>query len=175
MELPGSEYYYTLAQLSVTFVGLSTIAIVLRQTFGGDMSRLDILITRIFIQLGFIVVAGAMMPPLLYMFDWPDQLIWRVSSLVAAVPAFMFAVTYPSRRQAASGVPTPIAVWIDVVLVTLASIGLFCNTLGLGFAPASGPHAAGLTAILFVAGLGYLQALRTLLAHHMQRRDESSK
>lgn len=59
MDLPGTAYLYTLAALSVTFVGFSALAIILRQTFGGEMSRLDILITRIFIQLGFIVVAAS--------------------------------------------------------------------------------------------------------------------
>jgi hypothetical protein len=65
LDLPGSTYLYTLAALSITFVGFSALVIYLRQTVGGEMSKLDVLITRIFIQLGFIVVAGAMLPPLL--------------------------------------------------------------------------------------------------------------
>ena len=166
MDLPGTEYFYTLAALSVTFVGFSTVAIVLRQTFGGEMSRLDILITRIFIQLGFIVVAGSMLPPLLALFDWQQGTIWRIASIAEAVPAFLFAVTYPARRYAASGVPTPVIIWMDVSIVFLASIALFCNGFGLGFEPGVGPYAAGLTTILFLAGIGYLQALNTLLAHH---------
>ena len=69
MELPGSTYLYTLAGISVSFVGFSALVIVLRQTFGGTMSRLEILITRIFIQLGFIVAASAMLPNLLWLFS----------------------------------------------------------------------------------------------------------
>jgi hypothetical protein len=173
MELPGSDYFYNLAELSVTFVGFSTVAIVLRQTFGGEMSRLDILITRIFIQLGFIVVAGAMLPPLLFFFDWPLVLIWRTASIAAAIPTFLFAVTYPARRYAASGVPTPVFIWIDLVILVAATLVLFCNALGFGFEPGAGPHAAGLTMILFLAGFGYLQALNTLLAHHLNSSDKS--
>jgi hypothetical protein len=53
---------YTLAALSVTFVGFSSLVVVLRQTMGGEMSQLDVLITRTFIQVGFLVAAGAMLP-----------------------------------------------------------------------------------------------------------------
>jgi hypothetical protein len=169
MELPGSDFFYTLAQLAVTFVGFSTVAIVLRQTFGGEMSRLDILITRIFIQLGFMVVAGAMLPPLLELFQWEPATIWRTASVVTAIPIFIFAVTYPSRRRAASGMPTPMPIWLDIAILLVAVAALLCNAGGIGFEPSAGPHAAGLSIILLVAGLGYLQALSTLFAHHMKR------
>ncbi len=169
MDLPGSAYLFTLAALSVTFVGFSALVVVLRQTFGGEMSRLDILITRIFIQLGFIVVAGAMLPPLLSLFQWKHDLIWRAASIVPAVPTFIFAVTYPSRRQAASGVRTPVVIWIDVSILVLASLALLCNAIGLGFEPGPGPYAAALTTILFLSGLAYLQALNTLILHHTGR------
>ena len=169
MDLPGSTYLFTLAALSVTFVGFSALVVVLRQTFGGEMSKLDILITRIFIQLGFIVVAGAMLPPLLSLFALPDNLIWRIASIVPAIPTFIFAVTYPSRRQAASGVPTPGIVWLDVLVLVLASLALVCNAVGLGFQTGPGPYAAALTTILFLSGLAYLQALNTLIGHHINR------
>jgi hypothetical protein len=169
MDLPGSTYLYTLAALSVTFVGFSALVIILRQTLGGEMSRLDILITRIFIQLGFIVAAGAMLPPLLSLFPWPPALIWRTSSFIAAVPSFLFAVTYPARRHAASGVPTPFVIWIDVLILLTAAMVLFCNAVGLGFGPSVGPFAAALTSVLFLSGWAYLQALNILLRPHLSR------
>src|SRR5215475_11122794 len=113
MDLAGSNYLYTLATLSVTFVGFSALVIVLRQTFGGELSKLDILITRIFIQLGFLVAASAMLPPLLALFSIPHARIWSLCSLCTAVPFFLFAVTYPARRRAASGAGAPLAIWID--------------------------------------------------------------
>jgi hypothetical protein len=60
------------ATLAVTFVGFSAFVIILRQTIGGKMSRLDVLTARIFIQLGFIVAAGAMVPALLSLFQKVD-------------------------------------------------------------------------------------------------------
>jgi hypothetical protein len=69
MELTGATYLYTLAALAVSFVGFSALVMILRQTFGGEVSRLDTLITRIFIQLGFMVAAGALLPSLLSLFQ----------------------------------------------------------------------------------------------------------
>ena len=103
------SYLNTLAALAVTFVGFSSLVIVLRQAMGGEMSKLDILITRTFIQVGFLVAAGAMLPGLLSLFHLEEPSVWRVSSAVTALPVVLFAVTYPARRDPASEVRTPIA------------------------------------------------------------------
>jgi hypothetical protein len=169
MDLPGASYLYTLAALSVTFVGFSALVLVLRQTFGGELSKLDILITRIFIQLGFLVAAGAMLPPLLALFSMPHPLIWRLCSLCSGVPFFLFAVTYPARRRVASGAGAPLAIWIDVILLASAALVLLGNGAGLGFTPAPGPFAGALTGILFISGWAYLQALNTLLGQHLNQ------
>lgn len=175
MELPGAAYLYTLATLAVTFVGFSVLIIMLRQAFGGGLSPLEILITRIFIQLGFIVVAGSILPPLLALFGWPVSRIWRLCSLVTSIPAFIFAVTYPSRRRVASGVSTPIAIWADVIVLTLISIMLFFSALGLGVEAGPGPYAASLTFMLFLAGYAYLQALKMLLRVHLDATEEKRR
>ena len=175
MDLPGTSYLFTLAALSVTFVGFSALAIILRQTFGGEVSPLDLLITRIFIQLGFIVVAGSMLPPLFMLFDWPAVTIWRIASLFPAIPSTVFAITYPGRRKKASGLPTPWFIWLDVTILGLAALALYCNALGLGFTPGPAPYAAALTTILFLSGLGYLQALDTLVMLHTRRRARADK
>jgi hypothetical protein len=167
MELLGSSYLYTLAALSVTFVGFSALVIVLRQTFGGALSKLDVLITRIFIQLGFLVAASAMLPPLFALFGLRQDLIWRTCSLCTAIPSFLFAVTYPARRRAASGVPTPLAIKVDVFLLAFAALVLAANGLGFAFEPGPGPFAGALTGILFISGWAYLQALNTLLGQHL--------
>jgi hypothetical protein len=169
MDISAFAYLYALATLSVTFVGFSALVIILRQTIGGEMSRFDVLTTRIFIQLGFIVAAGAMLPAMLSLFPWPHITIWRVSSIAAAIPSLLFAVTYPKRRRAASGVPTPVVIWIDVLILLAAAVILACNAIGMGLEPGPGPFAAGLTTILFLSGWAYLQALNTLLRPHIDR------
>ena len=170
MDLPGSSYFFTLAELSITFVGFSSLVVVLRQTMGGEMSKLDILITRIFIQLGFIVAAGSLLPALLSLFHLSQTFVWRAASLPPAIAAVLFAATYPARRRTASGVATPLAVWIDDAVIVAAAGVLLCNAAGWPFVTGAGPFGAGLTAILFVSGWSYLQALNTLLRHHAAQR-----
>jgi hypothetical protein len=163
------SYLYTLAALSVTFVGFSSLVIVLRQTMGGEMSKLDIFITRTFIQVGFLVAAGAMLPGLLTQFELPGGSTWRLSSAVTAVPVLLFACTYPARRKAASGARTPIVIWIDALVVFGFGILLALNALGVAVVTGPGPYIAGLTGVLFVSGWAYLQAVNTLIRHHRAR------
>jgi len=166
LELRGTAYLFTLATLSVSFVGFSALVMMLRQTLGGEMSKFDVLITRIFIQLGFMVAAGSMLPPLLALFFWPAELIWRVSSAVVAIPAFLFAVTYPARRRSVSGMQMPLAVWLDVLVLPFLASVLILNAAGVVIQPGPGPFGLALTGILILAGWAYLQALRMLLQRH---------
>jgi len=164
-------YLYTLAAMSVTFVGFSSLAIVLRQTVGGEMSKLDVLITRTFIQLGFLVAAGAMLPATLTLFHLAETSTWRVSSAVTAIPVLLFGATYPVRRKRAFGARTPALVWIDVLIILLVGLLLGCNALGVVVATGPGPYVAALTGLLFVSGWAYLQAVNTLIRHHRTRSD----
>ena len=163
------SYLYTLAGISVTFVGFSSLAIVLRQTMGGQMSKLDILITRTFIQLGFLVAAGALLPALLTLFHLQETATWRLASALTAVPVVAFAVTYPVRRKLASGVRTPPMIWIDALAMLGFALLLGCNALGVLVTSGPGPYTAALTGVLFVSGWAYLQAVNTLIRHHRAR------
>jgi hypothetical protein len=58
MELPGANYLYALATVSVTFVGFSALLLVFRETIGGRMTGCDSYFTLSFMQAGFIVAAG---------------------------------------------------------------------------------------------------------------------
>jgi hypothetical protein len=107
-----------------------------------------------------------MLPPLLALFTWPAELIWRLSSALVAVPAFLFAVTYPARRRSASGVQMPLAVWLDVLVLLLLTSVLTLNAAGVVIRPGPGPYGLALTGRLILAGWAYLQALRMLLQRH---------
>jgi hypothetical protein len=143
--------------------------IVLRQTAGGEMSKLDVLITRTFIQLGFLVAAGAMLPALLSLFRLGDIWIWRISSATTAIPVVIFGTTYSGRRRRAAGMRTPATIWFDVLVISGFGLLLGCNALGLFVETGPGPYAAALTGLIFISGWGYLQAVNTLIKHHRTR------
>jgi hypothetical protein len=162
-----TAFFNTLATVSTTFVGFSALIMSFRQTIGGGYTQLDSWITLIFVQLGFIVTAGALSAPLLLLAGLPAGVVWRLSSGVAGLVIAAFAVSYPARRHAVARRKAPLYVWADLMLLALCIAELFANAAGWPHAPNPGGLALGLTGSLFVAGLGYLHALGAL--HHENR------
>jgi hypothetical protein len=102
MELPGANYLYALATVSVTFVGFSALLLVFRETIGGKMTGYDSYFTLSFMQAGFIVTAGGLLPQLLALYELSHTLVWRGSSLIMAIPIFLFVAKIPGRRRRAA-------------------------------------------------------------------------
>jgi hypothetical protein len=155
-------FLYSLAAVSTTFVGFSALIMMVRQTLGDGLSELEAWITRTFVQLGFMVTAGSLTPPLLALGRFADAAIWRLCSGVFGAMIFVFVVTYPSRRRAVAGKRAPAFVFLDLLLL-LGAVALFVmNFVGRPVEPNGGLYAGGLTSVLFVSGLGYLHALGNL-------------
>ncbi len=165
--MSADPYRLSIAAIAVTFVGLSSLVITLRQAAGGSISRFDAFLMRNFIQLGFMVTAGALLPPLLDLTGLQEGLIWRFGSAAVAIPALVFAATYPHRRHKASGRDMPFAIWLDVLILFSVGVALALNASGALFPPSAVMLADGLTVMLFLSGLAYLQALDLLLREHV--------
>jgi hypothetical protein len=110
MELPGSNYLYTLAMLGLGFASVSALIMILRQIMGGAMSKFDVMVTRNFIIVGFTVAIDSMLPPLVDLLPPARPVVWSVASVVAAIPVAWAAATYPSQRRAITGVRPPLFV-----------------------------------------------------------------
>jgi hypothetical protein len=160
--MSATVYLFALGAISTTFVGFSALILVFRQTAGGGLSKLDSWIAMVFVQLGFIVTAGSLVPPLMALCGIAEPVIWRTTSTAAGLVMGAFAVSYPARRRAVSGVATPPHVWIDLALLGASSLVLAANAAGWPAAPNAAAFCIGLTGVLFVAGLGFLHALGVL-------------
>src|SRR5262245_27257975 len=163
MELPGANYLYALATISVTFVGFSALLLVFRETIGGKMTNYDSYFTLSFMQAGFIVTAGGLVPQLLAFFEMPHASVWRQSSAIMAIPIFLFVVTTPIRRWAATKGSIPFYVWLLLLLQLLAGVHLLLNAVGWPAQPQLAPFALALTVMLFTTGIAYLIALARAL------------
>ncbi|MBV9634698.1 MAG: hypothetical protein JOZ40_08700 [Methylobacteriaceae bacterium] len=170
MELAGSTYLYTLATISVTFVGFSTLMMIFRQTTRRDMTKFDVFFTLSFIQQGFIVIAGCLLPPLLYLYRIPEDTVWRIASAASACPIALFVATFPARRRAALSLGSdgkmPVFAWALLLVRLLAVVYLVLNAALASMEVRSAPYAAAMTAMLFAAGLAYLLALGVQLRDH---------
>jgi hypothetical protein len=163
MELPGANYLYALATVSVTFVGFSALLLVFRETIGGRMTGYDSYFTLSFMQAGFIVAAGGLLPQLLAFYEMSHTSVWRASSLIIAIPIFLFVGKIPGRRRAAIKESIPFYVGFLLLLQFLAGAYLVLNAVGWPTPPHLAPFALALTVLLFTTGIAYLIALARAL------------
>jgi len=159
MELPGTGYLYTLATVSITFVGFSALLFIYRQTVGGEVTKYDSYFLLSFIQAGFIVTGGALLPPLLALCDLAPAEAWRLASILAAFPIFLFVATVPGRRHAAAHERIPRYLVLLLALQGLCAILLVVNAIGRPAVPGPALYAIAITGMLFTTAIAYLRAL----------------
>jgi archaellum biogenesis protein FlaJ (TadC family) len=159
MELPGVSYLYALATVSITFVGFSALLLVFRETIGGRMTGYDSYFMLSFMQAGFIVTAGGLLPQLLAFYEMSHTSVWRASSLIMAIPIFLFVAMTPGRRRAATKAAVPFYVAFLLILQFCAGAYLLLNAAGWPSPPHLAPFALALTIMLLTTGAAYLVAL----------------
>ena len=162
MELQGAAYLYAVATVSITFVGFAALLIVIRQSLGGELTAYDTYFTLSFIQAGFIVTASALVPPLLALYGWSEDVVWRVSSVATAAAILGFVVGVPGRRRAATGGPMPLFVGALLSLQAAAGGALLLNAARLFGDRGAAVYGSALTAMLFASGVAYVLALNVI-------------
>jgi hypothetical protein len=153
------SYLYALATVSITFVGFSAPLLVFRETIGDRMAGYDTYFTLSSMQAGFIVTAGGLLPQLLAFYEISQTSVWRASSLVMAVPIFLFVARITGRRRAATKKAVPLYVGFLLLLQFLAGAYLLLNAAGWPAPPNLAPFALSLTVVLWTTDAAYLIAL----------------
>jgi hypothetical protein len=163
MELTGASYLYTLATVSITYVGFTALIAILRQTLGGEVSELDIFVTRTFIQLGLLATGASLLAPLLALSGMDQALVWRLASVIVAPVLGVWTVTFPWRRRAASTFPIPPRIWALLGVLAAGSVTLVGNAVKPWGALSPMLYAAGVSTILFSGTLLFVSAIRFLV------------
>lgn len=156
--MDASGYLYAVAAAGMSFAGLSVLTMILRQMLGGQMTRFDTFVARSWIQLGFLVTLGAILPPLLTLLELPAPMAWRISSGVMAIMLGGFALTFPRRRLATKPTPLPMPVITYVAALDIIALVLAANAAMVPVEHLSGAYAAAVTAILVDAAMWFLFA-----------------
>ncbi len=163
MELPGSNYLLTLAAVSITFAGFSTIAIVFRQAQGVGLSEYETVFVRLFVASGLIATVFSLIPPLLELFGITASSVWRVSSLAFALVLVWRLVYWMRLRLHLRSRRLPrITVFLSALFIVLI-LGLFVNAIGILIEPNVGLYALGVTWLLVNAILGFILMLSSFL------------
>jgi hypothetical protein len=114
-------------------------------------------------QAGFIVTAGALLPPLLALYGLSGDAVVRVASMITAIPIGWFVATLPRRRRAATGAAMPGFIRLALALQLFAAVALALGAAGQPLGPGLAPYASALTLILVTSGIAFLLALNNVM------------
>lgn len=174
MEVKGAVFLYTLAGLMITFAGFSALLLTLRPATGARLSLLDRYLAKTVMTYIFVLTAGALLPSLFALYELQESWIWRVSSVVFALPMLALQVTYPSRRRKVIGKGPPTAVFaVFVVLGSVSTLAMVGYVLG-GFPHSAAAYITGLTVDFFTVVSGYLNALDIIMQQPIDASERTS-
>lgn len=159
MDAQSSSYLATLAMVATTFVGFAALLVGLRQAKGNRLTTYDAYFTVSYIELGFLVTVASLIPPLFSLFGWRAGVVWRVSSVLSAIPILLFVARVPARRRAATGLPVPPFIKTVLAIQGLCGVALLVNAAVNARQP-SAIYATAVTVVLVGAGVAYLFALQ---------------
>ena len=149
-------FLYAMTAVGMSFAGLSVLTMILRQMLGGQMTKFDSFVARTWVHLGFMITFGAILPPLLTLFETPPPLVWRASSGLIAVILGCWTATFPRRRHATNRSRLPLQVISFVVAMWVVAVALGGSAVAAPVARLAGIYAASLTAILIGAAMLFL-------------------
>src|SRR5262249_46867414 len=170
MDLPGSAYLYSLSVVSTTYVGFSALLVGLRQAKGDRLTAYDAYFTLTFIQIGFIVTICSLLPPLIGLYGCPVNVVWRIASVIAAVPILWFVASVPSPRHAATGMPVPRFIRLIPVLQGAAGVAMLVSAMTSHLVEPGAIYATAMTVILASSAVAYILALE-LIRPKIEERD----
>jgi len=165
----ASGYLYAMAAVGMSFAGLSVLTMILGQMLGGQMNKFDGFVARSWVQLGFMITLGSILPPQLGLFEIPSPMVWRISSGLMAIILGCWALTFPRRRHAAKPTPLPMQVVIFCAAMDIVALALAANAIVVPVERLAGVYAASVTAVLIGAAMLFLFAFvhwyEALLGH----------
>ncbi len=163
MELSGSTYLLALAAISITFVSVSTIAVVFRQVQGAVLSKFELFLMRLFLVSGLMATVASLLPPLLGLFGMAPSLVWRASSLAFAIAIVWREIAFTRHRPQAGQGPRPPSIYVLYGITVAVDIGLFINALGILSELSVGLYALAATWLLVNSIVAFIISLGKFL------------
>jgi hypothetical protein len=138
MELPGSDYLFTLAQVGITFSGFSALLIAVGQMRGIGLSDFHNWVARIFVLSGMATTANAMLAPLLFGMGLSESMTWRATSALIVAGSIYRLCRLPRQWRTATHRPMEMRMRAHIGLIVLLNAALVLNAAGWPFAPSGG-------------------------------------
>jgi hypothetical protein len=160
MDLLGAGYFYTLAQVGITFAGFAALLMGIKQMRGLGMSRFHLWVARTYVQSGMVTAMNAMLPPLLFGLGLSDTNTWRTASLFIAIQAFALIFSVPRQWRAATHRPLERRVKVHMAAGALINTALLLNAAGWPFAPSGGMVMLAISWNLFAFFVQFAESIR---------------
>ena len=138
MDLPGASYFFTLAQIGITFSGFAALLMALRQMRGSEMSKFQLWVTRAYVQAGLVTAMNAMLSPLIYGLGFTLDLTWQMASVFVAVQSLVLLAMVPRQWREVTHRPLDMRVKVHIGFGTVINALLLMNAIGWPFQPTGG-------------------------------------
>ena len=138
MDLPGASYFFTLAQIGITFSGFAALLMALRQMRGSELSKFQLWVTRAYVQSGLVTSMNAMLAPLLYGLGLTPELTWQMASTFVAVQSLVLLGMVPRQWREVTPRPMDMRVRVHIGLGVLINALLLLNAAGWPYPPTGG-------------------------------------
>jgi len=163
VEVKGAVLLYTLAGVSITFAGFSALLLAIRQAAGAQLSLLDRYLAKTVLTHLFVLTAGALLPPLVGLYDVAEGWIWRSSAVLFALPMLFLLLTYPHRRRKAVGKgPPPVVFAVFIVFGSAVIVAMLVYVLG-GFQYSAAAYVTALIVNFFTIAFAFVTALDVIM------------
>jgi hypothetical protein len=160
MDLPGASYFYTLAQVGITFAGFAAILMTLRQMRGASLSKFHLWVAQSYVQSGMVTAVNALLSPLLFGMGFSERMTWQIASILIAAQSIVLIVLAPGQWHAADGGPLQTRVKIHIGLGLLINAALLSNAAGWPFAPFGGAIMLAISWNLFAFFAQFAESIR---------------
>ncbi len=138
MDLPGAAYFYTLAQVGISFAGFAAILMSLRNMRGSGMSRFHLWVARSYVQSGLVTAMNALLSPLLFGLGLSERMTWQVASAFIGLQSLVLISLAPRQWRAVTSRPIDTRLKVQIASGLAVNALLLANAAGWPFQPTGG-------------------------------------
>ena len=140
----------------MAFLGFTSIVVVLHQSSGNPLSPFQVLITKLFTELGLMATAFSMLAPTLALLDISEGQVWRIASLIMLFVLVPWLLRYPFRRKiAAPDQKWPLRGYVLNAFGAMVVIALGVNIIGAPYSSNPAPLAFATVFVLAYAAVSF--------------------
>lgn len=167
--MEGSEYLYTIAEVSIAVVGFSAVVVVFRRRGGEALSQAELELISFMIERGFAALFLSLLPMLLSHIGVPTAGVWTVSSgalalylVIALIRTAAFRWRLPSQAEAElPGRGLSFLLVCGVVLVIAVQV---LNAFDVVVEQSVGWYLLGVTSVLGLAAIIFGTIIRAFVS-----------